>query len=108
LKRDCPAFLKLRKSETFMAKAKTYDKDEVACLNVLMSTTNCQVCKYCLDKDCDGQSCVEDTPAMASAKHKFFNDGSYEHVLLAKLDRPANEYGHSLFTKDSYLTTFQD
>ena len=45
---------------------------------------------------------------MTSAKRKFFTDGSYEQVLLAKLDRPDNDYGHSPFTKDSYLMSFQE
>ena len=42
---------------------------------------------------------------MASAKAKYFTDGSYEQVMLAKTQRTANRHGHSPFSKDSYLST---
>ena len=44
---------------------------------------------------------------MSSAKNKFFNNGTYEHVLAAKLDRPVNVHGHQPYGKDSYLSTNQ-
>jgi hypothetical protein len=44
---------------------------------------------------------------MSSAKNKFFNNGTYETVLAAKLDHPLNEHGHQPYGKDSYLSTNQ-
>ena len=44
---------------------------------------------------------------MASAKEKFYSDGAYEFVCENKSDRPMNQFGHSPFTKDSYLSTHQ-
>ena len=85
MKRDCQKFLKLQSSESFMALAGAYDEDELKCLNVLISTTNRSVCRWCLDQNCDGTDCGEELPAMASAKEKFFSDGCYEQVMICLL-----------------------
>jgi hypothetical protein len=103
-KRDCQKFAKLQNSQTFMATMDTYDDNEMQCLDLLICTTNKAVCKWCLQSDCDG-ACGEVSPAMASAKQKFFTDGSYEQVLLAKAERQCNKFGHSPFSRDSYLST---
>ena len=88
-----------------MALAKTYNPGELKHLNVLMASTNREVCPQCLDKNCNGIDCEDDEPDLASAKNKFFSDGSFEYVLSAKQDRPNNVFGHSAFGKDSYLCT---
>ena len=36
---------------------------------------------------------------------KVLNNGSYEHVLSAKIDRPVL-YGHSPFNNNAYLSTY--
>jgi hypothetical protein len=102
-KRNCAKFLKLQKSEQFMAVTEAYDSDELECLDLLICTTNSPVCKYCLIATCSGQ-CGEPSKAMKSAKEKFFSDGAYEQVLLMKSDHD-NEFGHSPFCRDSYVST---
>jgi hypothetical protein len=89
-----------------MAITREFDPNEVKHLNTLICTTNRPVCKHCLEKECDG-SCGSDDDDMASAKHKFFTNGAYEHVLANKQDRDIqpDTFVHSPFTKDSYLST---
>ena len=86
-----------------MAVTEAYDSDELECLDLLICTTNSPVCKYCLIATCSGQ-CGEPSNAMKSAKEKKFSDGSYEQVLLMKSDHD-NEFGHSPFCRDSYVST---
>jgi hypothetical protein len=47
---------------------------------------------------------------MTSAKDEFFSNGAYEHVLANKQDRDIqpNSFGHSPFSRDSYLSSKQD
>ena len=87
-----------------MAQVENYEPEELEVLDLLICTTNRSVCKWCLQDDCNGD-CGEVSPAMASAKAKFFSDGSYEQVLLAKEERQHNQFGHSPFSRDSYLST---
>ena len=88
-----------------MAAAETYDQDELPCLDLLICTTNRNVCKHCLSQECNG-ACDHVSDAMISAKDKYFSDGLYEQVLLVKEDRQVNDqFGHSPFSRDSYLST---
>jgi hypothetical protein len=103
MKRECEKFTKLKNSQAFMALAQTYSPEEIVHLNVLISSTDRPVCRFCLDKNCDGKSCGRISPSLNSAKQNFFSDGSYEQVLSAKQDRPYNRFGHSSFNLDSYL-----
>ena len=104
MKRDCAKFMKLQKSSTFMAMIEEYEPEEIEYLDLLICTTNRKVCKWCLDKSCNG-ACPEVSPSMTSAKRKFFENGAYELVLTAKMDRQSNKFGHSAFSRDSYLST---
>lgn len=104
MKRDCEKFAKLRANPQFMAVIEDYDDDEMEHLDLLICSTNTQVCKYCLAKTCNG-SCGDVPDALASTMRKFFADGAYEQVLVAKMDRQTNEFGHSSFSRDSYLST---
>ena len=103
MKRDCLKFAKLQKSEQFMATVEHYDGQELECLDLLICTTNKAVCKYCLLHDCNGQ-CGDTTSVMRSAQDNFFSDGSYEQVLAIKSEN-LNSFGHSPFSRDSYLST---
>jgi hypothetical protein len=87
-----------------MAQLNSYDTEEMACLDLLICTTNRVVCKWCLIDDCKGD-CGEVDAAMVSAKDRFCSDGSYEQVLMAKAERQHNQFGHSSFSRDSYLST---
>jgi hypothetical protein len=107
MKKDCEKFAKLQSSSVFMALAAKYTGKEVQCLNALLATTNRTGCKWCLQRDCNGEDCGAETEEMISAKEKYFNDGAYEYCLDNKLDRESNVHGHSPFTRDSYLSTFQ-
>jgi hypothetical protein len=104
MKRDCAKFAKLQTSAAFMAMIDDYEDDEIEFLDLLICTTNKPVCKFCLEKDCNG-SCGPMCPAMTSAKAKFFSKGAFEEVLLAKMDRQTNKFGHSPFSRDSYLSS---
>jgi hypothetical protein len=42
---------------------------------------------------------------MKSSKARYFSDGTYEKVLVAKAARPNSKFGHSPYSKDSYLST---
>ena len=87
-----------------MAQMDTYNKEELDCLDLLICTTNRAVCKWCLQHDCNGD-CGDVSDAMISAQDKFFSDGSYEQVLLVKADSQQSQFGHSPFSRDSYLST---
>ena len=69
MKRDCAKFMKLQKSSTFMAMIEEYEPEEIEYLDLLICTTNRKVCKWCLDKSCNG-ACPEVSPSMTSAKCK--------------------------------------
>jgi hypothetical protein len=90
-----------------VAKAKSYTPEELKHLNNLVCTTNETVCPFCLGRDCNGTDCGDESPSLASAKAKFFSDGSYEEVLHAKLDLPNNMHGHTPFNRQAYLASYE-
>ena len=60
---ECEKFLKLQNTSAFMALQETYEPHEIADLNLLISTTNRSVCKWCLKDNCDGSpdTCTSET-----------------------------------------------
>jgi hypothetical protein len=106
-KSECEKFAKLQNNAAFMAVQETYEPDEIADLNLLISTTNRDVCKWCLMEGCSGSplTCKSESVSMSRTKQKFFNNGSYEYVAAAKMDRPVL-FGHSPFNKNAYLSTY--
>ena len=58
-----------------MALAEKYIGKEIPCFDILTATTNQAVCKWCLQHDCDGDTCGPEDADMASAKESFTTTG---------------------------------